>query len=403
VQVSGNTSVGSTRSQLVLDGGTLRSGQVAVGANGQLDWRAGTLHVTGVPGAALDGASLPSFLVLTAPRALRVDQTLTLGESSVLLLGGGALTVGTLVFEGGLLAAVDGGQQALAMGSIGEFAGRGQALVRVQGGSGMANRIRATGDLTLGVATRSDGFDFGGWLDVGSRQVVLLDRDTAALGSLTTLGQGGQLATVNGAWIGAGETLRSNGFASVHGALRNDGLVQADPMNGSGELSLFGPASGSGKFLGNVRFLAGFEPGAGKTAAVDFGGGDVAFGEHAVLALDLSGLGAEGGFDRLLDIGTLDFEGALHLKFDASFRALAGQRLPLLDFQSFMGRLDASHVVVSGLDVGALDLSRLGVDGSLGFVSTVGLPPIPEPAAVWLMLAGVGVVLARRRPALQPR
>ena len=57
------------------------------------------------------------------------------------------------------------------------------------------------------------------------------------------------------------------------------------------------------------------------------------------------------------------------------------QKLQLLDFNRFSGALDASRVTVAGFDRQLLDLSRLGVDGSIAVV--------PEPGTWALMFGGL--------------
>jgi hypothetical protein len=52
-----------------------------------------------------------------------------------------------------------------------------------------------------------------------------------------------------------------------------------------------------------------------------------------------------------------------------------------LDFNRLSGQLDASRVAVAGFDRQLLDLSRLGVDGSIAVV--------PEPRVWALMLGGL--------------
>jgi T5SS/PEP-CTERM-associated repeat protein len=397
VQASGHTSVGNARSSVVLDGGRLRSGTVALGAPGQLDWRSGTLNVTGPAGAALDNVALPASLVLSPGRNLQVNETLAVRSASVLLLSGGTLSAGTLSLQDGLLASTQGGEHALQMDSIGSLVGTGQAQVRVAGGAGPAHRIQATGPLTLGLTARSDGFAFDGWLAVGGQQVTLLDRDWADLGHTTTLGNGGQLATINGARQGAGEQLRSNGAASVQGRFLNNGEVLVE----SGQLSFLSDVSGAGAYFGNVRFLAGFAPG-NSTASVGFNGSEVVFGANSVLTLEVNSAAPGSGFDQLINIGRLSFAGVLHLDIGSGFAPAAGTRVQLLEFASFDGSLDRSRVVVTGYDLARVDLDRLALDGTVGFAALGEIPPpIPEPSTWALMLGGLGIMTwraaARRR------
>lgn len=377
VQAGGITSAGS-QGHIVLDGGTLRTSSLLLPDFNALEWRRGELHITGAGGFALDGQQHPPMLLLTSGRTLRVDHSFTLTPSSVLLLGGGSVIAGTLQLNNAVLAS-QGSVPVLDMGGIGLLTGTGQVTAPVAGGAGLTNRIAPTGSMTLGLADRNNGFNFGGWLDVGTQQVVLLDRDLAELGHTTTLAGGGQLVTVNGARQGVGKQFRSNGAASVQGRFLNNGEVIVE----SGQLSFFDNVSGAGSFAGDVRFLAGFAPG-NSTAAVSFGGGNVSFGPHSSLTMEFDGA----GFDQLLAINQLGFGGQLTLEFASSFAAAPGTRLQLLQFNSFSGQLDGSRITVTGFDRMLLDTSRLAVDGSIAVV--------PEPASWALMLGGLLAVASLR-------
>lgn len=371
--------------RVVLDGGTLRSASVGLGDPARLDWRSGTLHVTGAGGVALDDAQLPKLLPLLPGRTLLVDHRLSIGADSTLLLSGGQLRAGIVHLDRGVLASTGGGVNALQMDGIGLLDAQGQVSAPIAGGS-LGTRIAASGPLTLGLLTHSEGFAFGGQLHTGQHQVVLLDADLAGLGVATVLSDGGQLVTINGALLGADSVLLASGTTSVQGRFVNFGLVQSGEL----PLSFIDNVDGPGQFSGNVRFLAGYAPGVG-TARIGFDSGSVAFGEHAVLALDLNGTAPGNGFDQLADIGALRFDGTLVLDFGADFAAAPGTVLKVLDFDSFGGTLDAAHIVVNGYDRDRLDLHRLAIDGTLTVTA------VPEPGTLALWLAGLGVVVLRAR------
>lgn len=382
LQVAGTTRTG-VNGVVTLDRGSIVTGSSELGVPGRFDWRAGLLRITGTGGAALDDFSLPRELMLSAGRELRVDSRLAMGESSLLRLAGGTLAAGTLAFDNAMVLSA-GSAHALDLSEVGTMQARGLVGVRVAGG-GSANRLVATGSLTLGRTDRSDGYAYGGWLDAGAQQVVLLDRDQAELGRATTLADGGQLVTVNGARLDAGEELRSNGRASVQGRFVNNGFTAAE----TGELSFFDDVSGAGAFAGNLRFLAGFNPG-NSVAQVSFGGGDVSFGPASRLTMEFDAT----GHDRLVDIGRFSFAGLLTLQFDAGFVPVVGRALSLFDFDSFDGALDASRITVAGYRSDWLDTSRLALDG------TITVTAVPEPGT-WAMLlgglAGVGWMARRRK------
>jgi T5SS/PEP-CTERM-associated repeat protein len=353
--IAGLTEAGAA-GRLVLDGGRLDSRSVGFGRAGAIDWRSGTLNVTG--GVALDGVALPTTLVVPQGGRLQTT-TLTVGRGSVLTLAGGTVAADTLAFDGEIV-----GSGAL------------QALVR----GSRDSRIAATGALTLGLANRADSYAYGGLLDVGSARVTLLDADGAELGPQTRIGHGGELVAANGVTLGPAAALVAAG----------DGRIAARVVLAGGEIFSFGGATltfggdvaGDATFIADLRFERGYTLGASREN--HFNDGELTFAAGSTLTLAIDGTRLRDDFDRLAGIGRLAFDGRLVLDFGTGFDAAPGTRIDLFDFAAFSGRLDAGTIVVDGYDRARLDFSRLAIDGTIGVV--------PEPGGGALFAAGLAVL-----------
>lgn len=248
------------------------------------------------------------------------------------------------------------------------------------------------GTLSLGDANQAGGFSHAGSLQVATgATALLLSADAARLDGRSELATGARLLSVNGMQLGQGAELRGLGDASVEGRFINEGRVNAQ----SGTLSFLRDVKGTGSYAGQIQFKAGFDPGQ-DIAVVDFEGGKLSFGDKSVLTLKLGGPAASPYFDQLLHIGQLDFQGTLHLQFDAGFKAQAGAHYTLFDFQSFTGSFSPDRIIVTGLDGQQLDLSRLAQTGQIQ------LSPVPEPSSYALWLLGLVLMAGVGRRRLQP-
>ncbi|MGZ0080428.1 hypothetical protein [Methylomonas sp. YC3] len=371
-----------------LNGGTLEvvnQDDVRPAPGGQFNWLAGTLSVTGADGVTLGRSEISSpFTTLTSGKTLAVTNSLNVNSGSLLWLNGGSLKAGTLAVNGGLIVFHNGSH--LDMNDIGTLSGYGTLTTTVSGGMA-ANTIRANnGKLVLGNVNSTEGFEFGGKLDVGSNQVTLLDKDKAQLGVSTSLGKGGELGSINGIDLGDGETLNYTGSASILGDFTNNGLVTGS----RGTLTFLNDVNGAGGFGGNVIFRGGYNPG-NSPAAIDFHGGSPRFGASSVLTMEIFGNQPGSQYDQLLNIGHFDFNGTLSLVFGGNFTPVAGDVFKLFDFAGFSGSLNPDRISVAGIDRRLLDFSNLATNGSLRVAA------VPLPTTAWLFLGGLLGILAKSR------
>lgn len=368
---------------LVIDGGVLDAGEISstgIRPADTLQWTTGTVRLgsdTGLETLA------PKGLSLTPGQNLEVKGVLRVPTSAPLHLAGGHLQSGRVDLLGGLVTSASGAWRL--DGSTGNLSGFGTVAAALSGEAGRSITGLAGQSLILGDSKRSDGFDFDGHLVVAG-SVALHDADVAELGYRTDLADGSRLGSTHGVHVGDGSLLVAAGYSTITDGLRLDGLLDAR----GAVVTLQGLIDGSGSLRGGeLRFEGGHQPG----AATDFGGGVARYLERSILTLDIGGV-APGSFDALRGLATLEIAGRLVLDFAPGASFSSGERLQLFDTAGFAGTMDAGRIVVTGFDRQRLDFSQLWVDGTLGVTA------VPEPAVIWMWLAG-GLATAasvRRRP-----
>ena len=263
-------------------------------------------------------------------------------------------------------------------------------------GGGANNSVVASGGvLTVGNANSAAGFEFGGAITVGAGATLQVqDADQAVLGSSTTLAAGGRLASLNGALLGASQTLTATGGAAVEGAFTNQGMVNG-PSEAGQFLSFADGVNGSGDYTGNIRFAGGFAPGS-SPGLVTFAG-DLVVEATSPLDMELGGLLPGTGYDKIEVGGLLTLNGGiLNVLYWEGFTASAGNVFDLFDWGSRSGTF--SQINLPTLSAGlSWDTSSFYTDGALSVTGVAA--PIPEPETYAMLLAGLAVlgVAARRR------
>lgn len=365
--------------QLTLSGGQV-SAQIFSLTGGAFTWTGGTLEITADEDFVVGARGLPQAFLVPQGGRLQVARNVVVGSGRWLLLDGGELAARGIDVAGGTVSTTG----VLDLDVAGDVRGHGLVAGGISGGAGR-QIVAQGGTLTLGDANRADGFRFGGTLDTGSNQVILLSVGRALLGASTKIGPGGQLSAVNGATLAGGSELSFSGAATVFGDFTNNGVVQraagADPASA---LTFRNDVDGAGSFGGAVVFRAAYNPG-NSPATIRFHGEDATFDPSSVLTIELLGAAPGSQYDQLVDIGLLTFHGRLHLAFEGGYAPAGGTTFDLLDFAAFAGSLAPDRIDVTGFDRTRLDFSRLATTGEL----TVAAVPEPETWALFALGAGV--------------
>ena len=417
-------SVGA-RSVVKLDGGTLQLASGTVANGGVFNWVKGVLGFTG--DAAVGTGLLANTTTLDSGMALKVANTLSIGNNAILQINGGSVSAATLTLNGGTLQSSGGFTAGAAFnwikGTLGftDNASIGTGLLEsnttldagktlnvakelsitsgnslaVQGGSVTAGMLTLNG----GTLQSSGGFTAGGlfnWIKgtlgfTGDAAV-----GTGLLDSTTTLSTGKTLTVENHLSIGNGNTLAiRGGTLSAKSLNLNGGTLQTSGSYGSdgafqwtqGTLDLSGDASlGTGLLESNTKL------GAGQTLRIqnaltvgsdkrlEFNGGQLATKtlllQGGTLAsngtIDLHNTGSVVGFGSVLG----NVSGGVDNSISASGGALALGNANANGGYAFGGTLKVGNQNVQLLSADQAQLgllTKIGAGGTLSSINGINL------------------------------
>jgi fibronectin-binding autotransporter adhesin len=369
-------------STVTLNGGTLRFNTIS-GLN-RLTYTFGTIQLAGDRGVGADATITTlygAFPTLPTGKGLTVEGTATLTKP--LTIEGGAFkatnlavdTGGSLIFNHGILELTGGsvtGLSNLIIPANGEVRASGAATARITAVAG--STITATGDLTLGDAALPNGFYSNGDVVVGPNTVTLADANDAVFDSaaLVTLGAGGgpgALVAANGLTLDFGGNVTGYGTVDTPNSATTP-LINNGHISGSSvaePLSLAGYVKGVGTF-DNVTFNGTFSPG---FSPAILSVGNVALSPTSTLIMEIGGSSPGSGYDQLLSLGTLAFDGTLQISLINGFNPSLGQSFHLFDSVALSGDFDAINLPSLGPGLG-WNTSQLNTTGVLSV--SAGLP-----------------------------
>jgi hypothetical protein len=340
-----------------LGGGTIRFDGYSRSPSGAFYFDAGTIQLGGNRTIGSDAAITDLFgasPTIPTGKALIVEGTAMLTASAPVTLSGGTLSADTVLMVPG--SRLSNTQPAQVPGVMIALAG---------------SVIDATGaNLTVGDATKVNGFYGNGTLLVGQNTVTLADAndavfDSAALATLGAGGSPGTLEAANGLTLDFGGNV--TGFGSINTPndvvkpLINNGHITGDSV--AEAITLPGYVKGVGTF-DNVNFTGTFAPGLSPTI---LSVGNVALSPTSTLIMELGGTSPGSGYDQILSSAALAFDGTLQVALINGFSPVAGQSFNLFDWLTTSDTFDSLQLpTLAGL---AWDTSQLYTTGVLSLAA----------------------------------
>lgn len=370
---------------LTLDGGRFATG--ALVNEGTLDFRRGTLAITGAGGLTIGGSGpLGGLTVIDGDSILEVTETATVQGGAGLLLDG-TLQAGTLaILTGGRVTVRDGtGRISGNVANAGLLTGEGIVAGIVANSS--AGEIRAAAGETL-VLTGTN-LPNAGRVNL---QGGTIEFGQALANSATGIIQGRGTAHFQGGLVNLGAMNFSAGTTDLHGNISLTGTSARLISSGAGTVTVyddfdhhgaevrtgagcntvfFGDVTGPGPYTGTgtVYYEGSFSPGS-SPANVTFGG-DLVCGGSLVTMMELGGLARGSQYDAIQVAGDLTLDGTLALSLINGFQPVAGNWFDLFDWGTLTGTFDV-------LDLPALAEGLTWETGELyttGSLAVVGVAP----------------------------
>lgn len=318
--VGANLSIGAFGS-VNLNGGTIRFDGFSRAAGGTVNFTSGTVQVAGNRTIDTDAAIQDWFgasTTLGVGKKLTVEGNATISAVAPVILTGGTLAANSLAMASGSYLTSSQSSQVF-------------APVLAQAGS----LIDATGgDLTIGDATKTNGFYSNGTIHVGSNHVTLADADTTVLdaSAQVTLGVSanpGILSAASGLLLNAGGGIAGYGtidtLNNVTSPLVNNGALNGNSL--TQPLTLPGYVTGAGN-LDNVRLTGTYSPGPGPLSVLL---GNVEY--DGALNIELGGTTAGSGYDQInhvLGSGAALLGGELDISLVGGFIPNVGDAFQIL-------------------------------------------------------------------------
>ena len=267
----------------------------------------------------------PTALVIgSSTTGIGKIRSLSVGAGSTVSLGPNAASVtapDSLTLTGGTInaASVDMGSHTLTAHGV------------INANFTTTGDIVASGDLTLGNAASTAGFNTAGGLFALASTVTLNDANAARLGPQTTMGffgSPGTLIAPNGLFLDSGHSLVGSGDVDTLNdptrPLTNNGSIAG--ASATARLGLGGFVNGTGTF-DNVVFTGSFSPG-DSAAAIQLGSAEL--GEENTTILEIGGTTPGNQHDQLVFSGLAALDGTLDIDLIGGFTPALGDSFTII-------------------------------------------------------------------------